>query len=309
MHLKKIDIHEPDIDFLKDAVDIKTNDENFKPDWVESPALFTEFYVKKNKKNLLVVIGESWTYGESLPGIATGKNQFSFASQLKFTHGPRTATILDTDLYQYAVPGNCNFYMFAELDRILKYVSTLGYEKIFVSLQMTEPARENPIIDKLRKAKHNLVSIINTKKKITLEKWLERYDEIFFDQYDDIISKYNNVEAVLWKNFCSINADASNRQFTVIPITWIEYSARMLSIKITSPSFYSVGWIDFIKNHTDEYKHIQFDKHMLLKEMEKIELSNNFIGSNQFHNHHPNVFAHLLWAQYIARKAGWVDDI
>lgn len=298
-------------DILKDTESIYTNDENLKPDWVEIPAVYTEFLVKRNKQELLLMIGESWTYGETLPGIATAIKKYNIMTQLSFGVAARMAVTLDTDLYQYAVPGNCNFYMFTELERILNYVSTLGYKKIYVCMQMTEPAREQSLIVKLKEHNHPLQYLINTDKSIILKKitfndWLKNYDDIFFDQYENIISKYDNLDCILWKNFCKINTDKINRKFKIIDTTWIEYSSRILSNRINSPSFYSVGWLDTI---IKEYAHVEFNQKELIAEMDLIEKSNAFIKANFLHSHHPNQFGHLLWSQFLLRQAGWVNDI
>lgn len=296
----------PKFNILNNATEVLLTDNNLKPDWIEFPAAYTEFHIKRNKKNLLVVIGESWAYGETIQGIATGIQKYNFQTQLEFCFGPRLATILDTDLYQYAVPGNCNFYMFTELDRILKHVSTLGYKKIFVCLQMTEPAREQSLIVKLREQNHPLQYLICDQERMTFDHWLEKYDDIFFDQYERIISQYKNVDGILWKNFCKINSKNLDRLFKIIDTTWIQYSSRILGKNLDAPTFYSVGWLDTIMT---QYYNVSFDKSALLKEIKIIEESNNFIKASALHSHHPNEFGHLLWAQYLARKSGWKNDI
>ena len=141
-----------------------------------------------------------------------------------------------------------------------------------------------------------------------LDDWLEKYDDIFFDQYQSIISQYNNLECVLWKNFCKINSKKQERNFKIVDKTWIQYSASILGTTLQAPSFYSVGWLDSIINDSN-YKAVKFDKSLLLKELDIIEQSNNFIKGNPLHSHHPNEFSHLLWAQYLIRKAGWKNDI
>lgn len=301
-------VQNPRFDILHDTTLITFNDVNLKPHWVEHPAKFTEFHIQRNKKNLLIMIGESWTYGETLPGIATGIQKYNFESQLEFCVGSRLAVTLDTDLYQYAVPGNCNFYMFTELDRILKHVSTLGYKKIYVCAQMTEPSREQPIVDQLTAHNHKLANHIHPSEKITFNKWLEVYDDIFFDQYENIINQYDNLECSLWKNFCKINSKNVNRKFKIIDKTWIQYSASILGKKINAPSFYSINWLDSIVIDY-QYSNIVFDKSDLLSEMDLIEKSNAFINANSLHSNHPSNFGHLLWAQYLAKNAGWNNDI
>jgi len=293
-------------ELLLDAVSVHINDQNLKPDWVEHPALFTEFIVKRNKKNLLLVVGESWTYGETLPGVSTGIQKYDFMTQLRLGFASRMAVTLDTDLYQYAVPGNCNFYMFSELDRILNYVSSLNYEKIYVCMQMTEPSREQTLKVELKNNNHRLQDLILPDTQINFSDWLIKYDDIFFDEYEKIISKHTNLECILWKNFCKINTSNINRMFKIVNTTWIEYSSKILSAQIKSPTFYSVGWLD---NIVDNYHNVKFDQTELLYQLDLIEASNAFIKANSLHSHHPNQLGHLLWSQFLLRTAGWVHDI
>jgi len=315
VQLRKKYIHDDlsfksDCDILDGVDSIIYNDENLKPDWVEKPAKNTEFFIKRNKTELLVVIGESWTYGETLKGIATGIERYNLPAQLKYCYGPRMAIALNCDLYQYAVPGNCNFYMFSELERVMDYVTTLGYSKIYVSMQMTEPSRENAINNKVQQTDHPLKYLMKSDKTMTFECWLEKYDEIFFTQYNDILSKYKNVyiDAVLWKNFCRINTTFKNNKFKIIDTTWIEYSSKILGNRIFSPSFYSIGWLDDIMK-SSLYKFIKFELPYIKREVDLIEKSNNFIHGNFLHSHHPNEYAHLMWSQYILRKAEWINDL
>ena len=293
---------------ITDTVGIDIIDNNLKPHWVSIPAKYTEFHIKRKKRILLLVIGESWTYGETIKGIATGIGKFNFYTQLSYSVGPRMATMLNADLYQYAVPGNCNFYMFTELDRILKYVNKLDYDKIYVCMQMTEPSREESLITQLKEYNHPLQELINPIKRIKFDHWLEKYDDIFYDQYESTISKYNNLECVLWKNFCRTNSKDKIRTFQIVEKTWIQYSADLLGTKLDAPSFYSIGWVDSIMSNSN-YSLVDFDKSLLLKEMDIIEQSNNFIKANPLHSHHPNELAHILWARFLLASTGWKNGI
>lgn len=293
---------------LKDAVEVLLNDDNIKPNWIEHAAEYTEFHIKRKKETLLIVVGESWAYGETLPGIATGIQKFNFYSQLEHCFGPKLAITLDADLYQYAVPGNCNFYMFKELKRILNHVSTMGYKKIRVCMQMTEPGREHPIRTELEKDNHPLLELYAFDKKQSFKEWLTKYDEIFFNEYDRLINEYPGViESMLWKNFCTINTNRADRLFKIIDTSWIQYSGRILGRTIAVPSFYAVGWLATMQAEYSNY--IEFNEKELLKELDVIELSNEFIKVNPLHSHHPNQYGHSLWAQFLARKAGWVDGL
>lgn len=294
-----------------DGVDkLFINDENLKPHWVAYPANYTEFHVKRNKDTLLIIVGESWTYGESLPNVATGAQQYSLDSQLVNCFGPKIAVMLNSDLYQYAVPGNCNLYISMELERILEYVSTMHYKKIYVCIQMTECGRDNAVVE----ANPNsiLSSLINGNiKEDTFDNWLKKYDETFFEYYSQLLKKYKNLnlDAVIWKNFCKTNTNLRNYEFKIIETSWIQYSAKILGVKLEMPKFFASGWLDHIKHKDPGFKKIIFDDEMILEELNKIEKSLDLIKSNQLHRQHPSATGHTLWAQYLARMSGWVDGI
>lgn len=291
-----------------DIESLYINDDNLKPKWIKRPAPYTEFYLKRNKESLVLIIGESWTYGENIKDITTDLGKVNFQTQLNLTLGPKLAMMLRSDLYQYAVPGNCNFYMFEGLKRILKTVSQQGYKKIYVCMQMTESGREESLIEELLECNHPLQHLIRPSDKMSFEQWLEKYDNIFFEEYNKIISQYDNLDCILWKNFCRINSNKRYSTFKIITPTWIQYSSNLLGKDIDAPSFYSIGWLDTIMND-HHYNNISFDKTYLNKEIDIIEESNNFIKSNYLHSNHPNEISHFLWAQYLARQAEWKNDI
>jgi hypothetical protein len=293
-----------DIAILNDVETVLINDDNLKPDWVEYPAQYTEFHIKRKSKNLILVIGESWTYGETLPGIATGIQKYNFLSQLKYSFGPKLAVMLNADYYQYAVPGNCNYYMFEELKRVLSHIKQFNYKKIYLCIQMTEPSREHSILNKINK--HPVENLYQ--EKISFKDWLIKYDEIFLTQFNQTLKEHLdlNIDPILWKNFCSINYHSSDFIFKTIETTRIQYSSRILGMNLEQPMFYSVDWV---ANMYENHKNLNYDKKFILEETDKIEKSNNFLKANVLHSHHPNQFSHLLWSQFIARKSGWVDDI
>lgn len=276
-----------------DNVQVMLNDENLKPEWVENLAKYSEFHLQRNKKNLVLVIGESWTYGETLPGIATGVGHYDLTSQITHGFGMKLALMKDSDYYQYAIPGNCNAYMFIELVRILSYInSNFKYDNIYLFMQMTEPSREMPIASKLQTTP--LSNLYNPTQGITFEQWLIQYDEIFLDYLVDTISKHVNVSTVVWKNFCSFQHTKEYPTLKIIKDTWINFSAQLLGINLETQKFQSVGWYaDF----EDKFKSIiKFPKEFSSRELDKIEASNAFIRGNFLHNQHPNAISHSLWA-------------
>jgi len=293
---------------MHDIKKVFLRDDGFKPNHIKIPARNTEIWAKRGKKDLLLNIGESWTYGEGLQDIATGIGKFDLGSMLRHSFGARLATMLDTDFYQYAVPGNSNLAMSHTLKRILDEFDTSKYENIYVCFQVTEPSREMQQQKELVKWNHPLKNLYDTtylqNKELDLQHWLEEYDSYLYSYIDDVVSKYSNVSTVVWKNFCSSNS-RNKYNFNLIDQSWIQFSAKINGHNIKMPSFYNAGWLDDLIR---DYKQINFTDHKYIaQQLETIEACNNYLGSCPDHRPHPMEVQHSLWALNIYFKSGWTN--
>jgi hypothetical protein len=80
-----------------------------------------------------------------------------------------------------------------------------------------------------------------------------------------------------------------------------------MGVNLKMPQVYAVGWIAAMQ---EEYKkYMSFDINFLTEQLDIIEQSNNFLTGNPYHYPHPNEIAHMLWAQYLIKTAGWVNEI
>lgn len=268
------------------------NTNNIHPSWIEKKPGNTEFYLDRGKDTLLINIGESWTYGENVPGVAAGLEKYNLASQLKHCYGPKLALCLNSDIHQYATPGNCNLYMFRELERILKQRSS-EYKNIIVCMLMTEPAREkNGGVDY---HDHPLNELYKLDVDITFDEWLIRYDEIFFEIFEKLCKTYS-AKGILFKNFCSINTD-KKYDFLMIKNSWIRQAGLYDSRDLAMPRFWNTAWLE---NIMDEYKNkIHFNMETISKDLDAIQESMNFIAYNRYNHHHPTPLGHTVWAHYL----------
>jgi len=281
--------HEQD-GMFKDLVEVLVTDDNKKPPHIKPTVKNTEFWVKRNKKECTVVLGESWTYGESLMDrVGSALEKWDLDTQLKYCWGTQVATLLDTDYYQYAIPGNNNFYIFGNVERILKHLSPL-YDKIYLLVQMTEPSREDIVINEL--GDHGLARLYDKEyvKTLTVKEWCVENEHIFYTQLNDTIAKFDNVKTTAWKNFCT-QQNENYWGFTIINETWIEFSARLNGYKVESPDFYVFAWL---KNFIKDYPINQLPKY-LNKQLTKIEASNDFMQKCSQHCPHPNEINHKVW--------------
>ena len=275
---------------FKDLQEVLVNDNNKKPPHINQNVKNTEFWVKRGKKECTLVLGESWTYGESLEGrVQSALMRWDLDTQIRYCWGPQVATLLDTDYYQYAIPGNNNFYIFGNVERLLKYLSP-QYDKIYLLVQMTEPSREDIVINEL--GDHPLTRLYdrNYISGMSIKDWCVENEHIFYTQLNDTIAKFNNVKATAWKNFCT-QQNENYWGFTMIKETWMEFSARMTGFKLQSPDFYVAAWL---KNFVSDYPVVKKMKY-LNKQLDMIEASNNFLQQSQDHCPHPVAAAHKVW--------------
>lgn len=301
--------------FMTNCKEFYMTDDNIKPAHIAIPALNTEFHVVRGSDTLLIVIGESWTYGEALSGIGSGIGLFNLQAQLEGCMGPRMAEVTGWDLYQFAIPGNCNLHMHIELDRILKHVSTLGYKQVKVVMQMTESSREIPInytdICKSHPI-HNWLTYPE-KKSIGMMDWLAMYDEIFYDHYHNSLSNFTAcpIEGILWRNFNSPNSTRTDYCFKIIEPTMIAHTGKLVNHDHVSPKI--MNPIEFQNYFDHQGKNVIVPDGFMEEQIDLIEKLFDYIGGSKtvkclvYHNNHPSKYGHLVWAHYLIRKAGWKD--
>lgn len=293
-------------------------DDNMKPMHIEIPAQNTEFQFIRGSDTLLIVVGESWTYGETFPGIGTGAGKFNLHQQLEGCMGPRMAEVTGWDLYQFAIPGNCNLYMHMELERILNHVATLGYKQVKVVLQMTENSREFPIRWTKHAKNHKINEWLTVGKdtKIDLYDWLAMYDETFFESFHNILSNFKAcpIEGVLWRNFTNPVSKKRDYNFKFIEPTMITYTAKLVNHEHTPPIIMNPSqYDDFLRNIGPKIEVPGGIVEFLDSQMNVIEKMFDYIHGNKdvinliYHNNHPTKIGHLVWAHHIIRQAGWKD--
>jgi hypothetical protein len=299
---------------LNNVSRILMNDENIKPIHIANPALFTEFHLQRGSDVLFLNVGESWTYGEALEGIGTGANKFNFRSQIEGCFGVRVCEVMGWDLYQFAIPGNSNLYMHLELPRLLDHVATLGYKKVYLSVQLTENARELPIAhtDLFQKSFLKPWHDYPKSNNINTLDWLAMYEESLFDNLDKLVRNFNAcpIEAILWRNFTKLATKKRDYIFKIIEPTWVTFTASLVNVNFDPPYIMNTTEFDSYKRKHGEY--LDMDKNFMEEQMNKVELMFDYIGQKQlpgvvYHSNHPTRFGHLVWAHHLIRQAGWKD--
>lgn len=292
-------------DFYKKKYDkIYLNDKCLIPSNINANVKFCEFYLKRDSDSIFVNIGESWTYGEGMPGIKTVLNEFNLHSMIENTFGNKISCLLGADLYQYAVPGNNNLYMHIELDRILDYISTLGYKKVYVSINHTENTREMPLCGSALFKNHPINELFFNSN-LDIKDWVKAYDEVWFDHVQRLKEKYPDYEFIVWRNFTRKNTEKNYDGFKLAELTWVEYSARLENIKMTSPAISNFPSMHYFIED-GRYK-VKMDRDWFENEMTLQEKVVDFIRQSTYHKNHPNEAGHIAWTLYLVKQAGWAN--
>jgi len=287
------------------------NDDNINPPWFNYRPPFTELHIKSGSKTLLIVAGESWTYGESLPGIAGGTS-YNLFTQLEYCWGPQIGNMLGIDVLQYARAGCSNAYITLELERLVKYAIDLNiYDQHLVCCQMTDDSREFIGPDHLNWGdKHPLKSIINLTPRREFKDWLCEYDNVFFNIVDSIIDYAKDkiaVDATLFRNLTRVSTSMIPRNFRIIPDTWIEYSAKLDNVNnLKSPNTWTVAK-DL--EHGPNLRNIIMSDEWAMEQLKLVEMSVNYIQGKivptQLHNNHPSRLGHKKWADHLINQSSW----
>ncbi len=287
-----------------------------------------ELYVEIGSDTLLLCIGESWTWGESLlMGNYPDGTPRHLASGLPGASDPtirvedtwpgKMARMMQADLYVHSVPGNSNVCHTAALERILKEIPRGKYKQIKYVICLTDPARdfngdflpEDPryplFVDKYQQ--------VDVGEKISMDEWFVRYDEANFIKIEQILQDNSDLplEGCIWKNFNNFICPRRDFQFKVIELPYIRWAAKMCGLEdMELPRIQAAAW--WI-NHGN-YKILKElpSTEYINAELTKIENQYRFIVAvptmiSELNRTHPNYIGHWAWGYYLCDKMNWIN--
>ena len=251
------------------------------------------------KDTLLVMIGDSWTWGDHLGTIDWDQASNDPCRQEQIA-GRRLSLLLNSDWVNIAKPGCSNYWMLEQLHDIKQHLINAqnNYKKIYVVVNLTEDLRE---------AKYT--------RRINVD---QQYKS-FWDTSDIIKDFLIKVESYLLLNLETYFKELSFidvRVARVFTDVWPEN---------TSPLLLEKSWCDVIQDHIEfnnYQKPVPFigqmsidpltekfistkpgTKSEFLDIMERVGTRWNFLGASQYNlkgsTCHPNPAGHQLWAEYL----------
>lgn len=257
----------------------------------------TLVYCNTGSDKVLIVVGESWTYGDSLtPFIKASEGKDNLPYRLGNTFSAHLANYLGSDLLLYAEPGNANFDIWSNIQPLINYSS--NYKDIYIVSQLTTPGRDVWIDDREMFQKHRLKTLFTkSDTRLPLRNWLIKYDNYYLDWGRELLYSNNIKKLVIWKNFNRFYSD-NFKDLDIINHSFMEYciqfSGRSADISFNQH-------LDFY-NLIESNSNIELNLNILNTELDKVDRDYNELAHSMLNNFHPNLTGHWVLASLIRTK-------
>ncbi len=291
---------------IKEIIPFLTNDiSSFEKQKPYSEWEFLEEF--NNKKNLLVTIGDSWTWGDSLSDDLRKKRTKYLEKILEKTchdrdirkksvYGYYLGQLLDADWINCAMPGFSNRYIAERFKQIIKNKLFLEkYDNVYFVLCLTETGRE---IEEWENFKWFSDCA-------TLDQLLIKSEKYIIDYIYSIYENFNLKNLIICRNFTK--SFQETQYHTKNLSTWLEInlsqnekSLDSFDLDFSGPGTIN-GWrfleLSFFQN---QLKHFEKDFQKYTEDFEKIK---HFLEMSPMHNkvgnRHPTWESHKVWATYL----------
>jgi hypothetical protein len=254
-----------------------------------------------NKDVLVVCLGDSWTWGDSLPDR---ENQF---------YCKHLADYYNADYINAGFPGYSNSWVLLIGNLILEKIKKLDYKSIIVAITLTENGRDIscPHGFKFDYIEHFKINGINADSYNLL---LEKMQENWQHQLNEIIK---NVDSrfcfFIGQNFIwhSLSKLTSNKSVSVGDRNWIEILADQQNMPQPIRTNLVTGWIFDQVNTVNSIANIidtSIYKEWIIPYIDKAQAVNFWLDSSELNykkaSKHPTALGHKLWANYIINSLG-----
>lgn len=278
------------------------------PDITLSSTLFSatrSWYHEKliGSDQLLICIGDSWTWGDSLRKDGISNESFQDDDNYRTAHiyGALLSSMMGADLLNLASCGSSNFKMYKHLRCILPKVVN-RYKQIYLVITLTENGREFSTTSwPIRQD----ASIIPS----DVDQLLEAYEQKMFEEFNQVLLSYTNIQTLIGRNFTfSYTSNLPVLQGKHLDKTWVEILAEQQQLSgypnnlrmLTQLAYDPL--IKYLKNTklVNNYKAELFDMFSIMDDA--INWLHNSALNYKTATCHPTEDAHQLWAEYLFKK-------
>lgn len=234
------------------------------------------YYDYKGSDKLLITVGDSWTYGDSLGKTKVRNGTDDTEYRLKHVYGRLLANELSCSWVNLALPGGSNEWMLNSLEQLLPNVQE---KNIICVITLTESGRH----EELRLIDRSLPTQQAVLEKILLHT---------YNRIRKIKEIYTNVYFITGHNFTDCGADTVN----MLSHNWLEvmHSTRISSVQNGTHIVVSdhIQQMNYEQRFADVLEIIE-------KAEQRVQLLELCEHCNKEDTKHPTEFGHAIWAGYI----------
>lgn len=254
-------------------------------------------YVKNNNPNLVITIGDSWTWGDSLNSKWKEYDDKEF--RLANVYGGQLAKKLDADFLNIAEPGQSNLWIANHLDFVVDRLAEFNnYHNVYVVLTLTEVGREfNGDLDHLR---------VYTDLFANVKTFRNFLDILSMQIYQQINKHLDKINLTIGANFVDPNYPDD---LGIVERTWVDLIAQETGQQNVSECFVVLSWVyerfgaifDFVPTLNQHMWLQDVLKHMELSTQRTNLLLQSTLNYKQG-SKHPTPTGHAIWADYLYDK-------
>lgn len=279
-------------------------------------------FVKTTSKKIVVTIGESWTWGDSL-GKSDAYNGIDDKEfRLSNVYGGQLAKIMSSDFLNISEPGQSNLWIVDQFKTFIDHLDEFEYDEVFIILTLTEIGREFRGDRDSHRNYYQLLGNIES-----MNDFFNIMSQLISDDIQTTLNKIKNIKNKKVKIFLGTNFVESNypKNIDVFKKSWVQLLANELKEEINLPCYVLSSWVlkrfDALTEYTEYYYEgtkrikknkstIKFDRNIFLKNMNELcEISEkriNFLNNSVYNfkkaTKHPTVEGHTIWMNYIYKE-------
>ena len=245
----------------------------------------------QGRKKLLITIGDSWTWGDSL-GTTRHRYGISDPNRTKMVYGYHLQSAIgDCDWCNIAWPGTANQWIVDVALRFQHLQKLLSYEKILISVGLTDITRDvfqRGIMPEANGSFFNAAKI---------------YERNYFTQLLQL-SQTENIQLIVGRNF----TNTFDENLKILPNhlskRWIDISAQHWDSGITAPACIGLKFPDQLVNEDEKRYSIDIA-------IPNSQAVTDFLEQCPLHykraTKHPHEQCHVFWAEYLYDFLGQIN--
>lgn len=296
---------------FEDSIDFKTDT------WsLNNPCSFRQWYNEDitGKPNLLIVIGDSWSWGDHL-GEIDWKTKFDDPVRLTQIYGRKLSDRLNADWVGLTRPGASNYWMYQRLYEVIPEICRVHnqYKNIYVVITLTEDLRETWYPNEYEMLKDKCgIDLIKEYKNFystsqSLEDFLTKVQEFLFNNIEDLLAQIPFVRAAISRAFTDNLVNSTH----LLEKTWCDIFQDEVKFDDYQKPVMFLGQmavdplLNVIFPSQGKDRELQ-SKIEFIELMERVATRWNFLAYSKYNmfgsTNHPTPEGHQVWANYLYQE-------